>query len=118
MHDPIMQLRDKTELDEVLRSPSAVLYKHSPRCGICTAALLEVRHFADTHPEIPVYQVDVLAQRSLSNAIADRLAIRHKSPQAIVLREGAVAWHGAHFRVSAQALEKATSQRDTDPSTV
>ncbi len=114
MHDSIMQLRDKTELDEVLRSPIAVLYKHSPRCGICVAALLEVRHFADTHPAIPVYQVDVLAQRPLSEAIADRLTIRHKSPQAIVLNEGAVVWHGAHFRVSAEALEKATSQRDTD----
>jgi bacillithiol system protein YtxJ len=113
-----MQLRDETELDEVLRSPTAVLYKHSPRCGICTAALLEVRHFADTHPEVPVYQVDVLAQRPLSKAIAERLAIRHKSPQAIVLNEGAVVWHGAHFRVSAQALEKATSQQDTDASTV
>jgi thioredoxin 1 len=109
-----MQLRDKTELDEVLRSPTAVLYKHSPRCGICTAALLEVRHFADTHPDVPVYQVDVLAQRPLSKAIAERLAIRHKSPQAIVLKEGAVVWHGAHFRVSAEALEKATSKRDTD----
>lgn len=113
MHDPIMQLRDKTELDEVLKSPTAILYKHSPRCGICTAARLEVSVFADSHPEIPVYQVDVLSQRPLSNAIAERLAIRHKSPQAIVLRDGEVAWHGAHFRVSAQALEKATSGQDT-----
>jgi len=56
------------------------------------------------HPAIPVYLVDVIAQRPLSREIAARLGIRHESPQVIVLRNGAVAWHGSHSDVSAEAL--------------
>jgi bacillithiol system protein YtxJ len=114
VRDPILQLRDTTELDQVFRSPCAVLYKHSKRCGICTAALLEVRHFADTHPATPVYMVDVLAQRRLSNAITDRLNVRHKSPQVIVVSGGAAVWHRAHFGVTADALKRAVSDAEAE----
>jgi bacillithiol system protein YtxJ len=105
--DAIRSLRDATELDEVLRAPLVVLYKHSSRCGISTMALLEVRHFAATHPDVPVYQIDVLAQRRLARAIADRLGVKHASPQAILVQHGEAKWHSTHFGISADALQEA-----------
>jgi bacillithiol system protein YtxJ len=105
--DAVRPLRDATELDEVLRAPLVVLYKHSSRCGISTMALLEVRHFAATHPDVPVYQIDVVAQRPLSKAIADRLGVKHASPQAILVVNGEAAWSATHFGVSADALQEA-----------
>jgi len=105
--DAVRPLRDATELDEVLRAPLVVLYKHSSRCGISTMALLEVRHFAATHPDVPVYQIDVVAQRPLSKAIADRLSVKHASPQAILVQSGEATWHASHFGISADALQEA-----------
>jgi bacillithiol system protein YtxJ len=58
------------------------------------------------HPTVPVYLVDVIAQRLLSRDIAARLGIRHESPQAIVLRNGAAAWHASHYAVTAEALAR------------
>lgn len=113
MHDPLLQLRDETEFDEVLKAQQAVIFKHSTRCGISTTALLEVRHFADTNPGLRVYIVDVIAQRPLSRAIADRLGIRHASPQAIVLEGGKPVWHATHFRISSDALRQAVTERQT-----
>ena len=107
MFDAVRPLRDATELDGVLRGALAVLYKHSPRCGISTMALLEVRHFAATNAAVPVYMIDVLSQRPLSRAIADRLGVAHASPQAIVVVSGAAVWHASHFGISADALQQA-----------
>jgi bacillithiol system protein YtxJ len=107
VRDTILQLRDESELDEILKAPKVVIYKHSNRCGISRNSLLEVRHFADTHPAVPVYIVDVVAQKPLARAIADRLGIRHASPQTIVLREGRPVWDASHFRISAPDIEEA-----------
>jgi len=82
----------------------AVLYKHSPTCGLSSMALDEIAAFSVQHPDVPIYLVDVLAQRPLSNEIEATLGIRHESPQAFVFQDGAVAWHGSHRRVQRGTL--------------
>jgi bacillithiol system protein YtxJ len=94
-------------------SPVAVLYKHSPTCGLSSMALDEVEAFSAQHPDVPVYLVDVLAQRPLSNAIEATLGIRHESPQAFVFRQGTVVWHGSHRRVQRAALIEQVAQAES-----
>jgi bacillithiol system protein YtxJ len=89
--------------------PVAVLYKHSPTCGLCDIAWDEIQAFAEANPEVPVYVVDVFIQRPVSNAIEQALGIRHESPQAIVFRDGAPIWHGSHRRVTHRALAEAVA---------
>lgn len=105
-----MTLPSLTTVDEVealLRAPVAVIYKHSTRCAFSSWAHDEVRRFASQRPDIPVRLVDVVFDRALSLAIAERLDVTHESPQAIVLRDGAVTWHGSHGDVRVAALHKA-----------
>jgi bacillithiol system protein YtxJ len=63
-----------------------------------------VQRFQQEHPEVPVYLVDVIRQRPLSREIAAHLGIQHESPQAILIRGGAVGWHASHYEVTAEAL--------------
>lgn len=97
-------IREPAELDTVLDEPVAVLYKHSPLCGSSAAAARQVRTFMDAHPQVPVYLVDVIRDRALAREVARRLSIRHASPQAVVLRDGAVVWSGSHGAVTAETL--------------
>ena len=94
-------------------SPVAVLYKHSPTCGLSSMALDEVEAFSAQHPDVPIYLVDVLSQRPLSNAIESTLGIRHESPQAFVFRQGAVVWHGSHRRVQRATLAEQVTQAES-----
>jgi bacillithiol system protein YtxJ len=100
----IRDLDDAALADEAVAAEVAVIYKHSPRCGSSLVAEAEVKRFADRHPEVPVYRVDVLGHRALSRSLAQRLHVRHESPQVILLRNGAVAWVGSHGHVDADAL--------------
>ena len=63
-----------------------LIYKHSNRCGVCWAAKRRLEA-VDTD-QLPIYMVDVVADRALSNMIADRFGVIHESPQAILLRDG------------------------------
>lgn len=99
---------DAADVDTVLAEPVAVLYKHSPLCGLSDIAAREVRSFMVANPDIPVYIVDVIRHRPASQEVERRLAVRHESPQALVLREGAVAWHGSHRDVTRSALDAET----------
>ncbi len=90
-------------------APVAVLYKHSPTCGLSAMALDEVMAFHDTHPDVPIFQVDVLSNRSLSNEIESTLGIRHESPQAIVFRDGVAVWNGSHRGVNRARLAEAVA---------
>jgi thioredoxin 1 len=106
MVDALSVLETEDELARVLTAASAVLYKHSPICALSAVALRQVRRFAQAHPDIPVYVVDVVGQHALSDHIESAFHIPHQSPQAIVLRRGEVVWNTSHLGVTARRLAR------------
>jgi len=101
---------------DVLKAASiVVIYKHSPWCSVSFFSRLSLRAFARAHPAIPVFQIDVIGQRPLSDRIARDLGIVHASPQAILVAEGRVVWTGSHVAVSAASLDSALSQTASIP---
>lgn len=102
----IRPLADASDVAAALAEPAAVIYKHSPRCGVCVASQREVRFFAEGQGAIPVFQVDVVAHRDLARLIADRLGIRHESPQVIVVVDGRAVWDASHWDIRATDIEE------------
>ena len=100
-------LTTATELDEALRLPLVVLFKHSTACAISSIAMREMWRLATERTDLDVRLIDVRADRPLSNAVAELLGIRHESPQVIVLRHGEPVWHGSHYRVTVEQVERA-----------
>jgi bacillithiol system protein YtxJ len=93
-------------------SPLLVLYKHSPACLTSAVALTELRALHKTLPEVPVYQVDVIHERGLSQRIAADLQISHESPQVILICDGRPIWHTSHFGIKAAALVTQIARAD------
>lgn len=104
------ELRSLADLDAAL-APAAgnvVLYKHSTQCGICDGALEEIEAFLKEHPKSGTfYYLDLLTHRDVSNAIAQRLGVKHESPQAIFLVDGKVASVLNHRAIRVPALRQA-----------
>ena len=93
------------DLDLLLAAPLAVLYKHSPICPTSDTAYEEMLAFRGRRA-VPVYMVDVIHHRPLSRALAERIGVRHASPQAIILRDGVAAWHRSHYEIRAEAMAR------------
>lgn len=91
-------------LEEALQSPLLLIYKHSHSCPISISAWREIADLERVAPALPVFLLDVQEQRALARSLARSLDVRHESPQAILIRDGAVIWHGSHFAVTAATV--------------
>lgn len=97
------------DLDAALAEAKGVvvLYKHSTQCGVSDGALAEIEEFTAAHPAATFYYLDLLAHRDVSNAIAQRLGVKHESPQAIVLKDGKVSAVLNHRAIRIEGLKRA-----------
>lgn len=87
------------------------VFKHSLICPISTAAWSRFTNFAHAHAEGAHYLfVEIQNTRPLSNAVAQRTGVRHESPQALLLREGAVVWHASHGGITEATLAEALAR--------
>lgn len=84
-------------LDRSMIEP-VFLFKHSIRCGVSSMVL---RRFEKQMHERNknYYFLNILANRNLSDWIADELNIRHESPQLIVLKDGKVIAYDSHYNL-------------------
>lgn len=106
-------LETQADLDALFQRSAlepVVVFKHSPTCGTSAQAYDELSDYLAGDDAIDVYLIDVLRSRSLSQALAARVQLRHESPQLLVLRAGAVTWHGSHWRVTADAVRAAVGR--------
>ena len=77
------------------------LFKHSTRCPVSARAAQTVR----SHPfDLPVYWVNVIEQRELSNWVADTYGVEHESPQLLEIRGGSVRKVLTHYDIRAERL--------------
>lgn len=106
----IQQPSDVEQLMEFSRQKPVLLFKHSHTCGISLAALEELQAYMES-PDCPadleVFLVRVVEERPLSLALAERLGVRHQSPQAILIHNGEALWHTSHYSITRQSLHKA-----------
>ena len=102
-------------LETLPQSGLVLLYKHSPICGTSRRAEKEVAEFAAVHSEVPVYRLDVVAERSLARTLAEALGVTHESPQAILLKDRSVVWHGSHGEITADKLGRVSREASPAP---
>lgn len=99
---------------EISAAPGrTIVYKHSATCTLCWWSIRQVRRFADAEG-VTVHQVDVRAQRPLSQAIEAHFGVRHESPQVLIIEDGRVTWHGSHRALNRERLSAALAGTDAE----
>ena len=101
-------VRDEAGFEEAMQSGRFLLFKHSTRCGTSIRAYREVEAFEATGGSVPVYLVDVLTERDLARHLAERLGIRHASPQVILVSDGRPIWSASHGQIRVDVLHQET----------
>jgi bacillithiol system protein YtxJ len=104
------RLRTAAELDAAFAAERYLLFKHSTRCPISAEAFDEYQRWSAAHSDAATGWIDVIQDRSLSSAVAERTGIRHESPQAILLARGQPRWNTSHGGITAESLDRAVTQ--------
>ena len=104
-------LNDVQSLDAAIAESAdrpVLLFKHSRYCGVSCEALDELQtHIDASSGGVSYRMITVQTHRPVSDAVAQRLGLRHETPQAILLRDGKVIWNASHFRITATQLDQA-----------
>jgi bacillithiol system protein YtxJ len=107
----VARITTAAELEAALAAERFLLFKHSTRCPVSADAFAEYRAFTAAHPEVASGWIDVIEERPLSRAVAERTGIRHESPQAILLEHGTPGWNASHAAIRQASLESALALR-------
>ncbi|HTN45624.1 MAG TPA: bacillithiol system redox-active protein YtxJ [Flavipsychrobacter sp.] len=91
-------LEAEAQLDAIMeesRKHPVVIFKHSTRCSISSMAKGRLdKHAA---PEgTSFYYLDLIANRNLSNRIAEIFNVHHESPQVLLIRNGECVYEESH----------------------
>jgi bacillithiol system protein YtxJ len=100
---PWIQLESMDQLDAIAensKNKTQVVYKHSSTCGISRMVLNMFSEGYDTDLDIDLYFLTIQNHRDVSNAIEDKFAVRHESPQLLVIKNNEVVFHTSHGAIA------------------
>lgn len=83
----------------------SVIFKHSTRCSVSMMAKKRFEFDWDAIPEgTPVYYLDLISYREVSNKIAEQFQVHHESPQMLLIKNGECIYETSHGEISAEDL--------------
>ena len=96
------QLQSTDQLKEIKNLPGySIIFKHSTRCSISMMAKRRFELDWDSLPqELPLYFLDLIQYREISNQIAQLFHVHHESPQLLLIKDGECILDQSHGGIS------------------
>lgn len=105
---PAIAIETDVDWNEALaysESGLAIIYKHSPVCGLSEMALEHMLSFEKVLPKhVKLFFIDVISARATSRKIEAVTGIIHESPQVLFLRNRHCVWNASHRAINKLAL--------------
>lgn len=99
------------QLDAIKNSAGySVIFKHSTRCSISLMAKRKFEFEWESIPaETPLYFLDLISFRDISNSIAEIFQVHHESPQLLLIKGGDCVYETSHSEISAEDVAEQIS---------
>jgi len=79
----------------------SLIFKHSTRCSISMMAKRRFEMDMDKLPaDMPLYFLDLIKYRDISNQIAEDFQVYHESPQMLLIKDGECILDQSHGSIS------------------
>jgi len=89
----------------------SIIFKHSTRCSISMMAKRKFElDWSDLPEDMPVYFLDLIQYRELSNLVASTFHVHHESPQLLLIKDGECILDQSHSSIS---VEEAVSSLES-----
>ncbi|RCH55503.1 bacillithiol system redox-active protein YtxJ [Mucilaginibacter hurinus] len=97
-------LESVAQLEEIKQLPGySIIFKHSTRCSISMMAKRRFELDWENLPEeMPLYFLDLLRFRDISNKIAEDFHVYHESPQLLLIKNGECILDQSHGAISVE----------------
>lgn len=95
-------LDSANQVDTIKQQPGySLIFKHSTRCSISMMAKRRFELDWDKLPsDMPLYFLDLIKHRELSNQVAQSFHVHHESPQMLLIKDGECILDQSHGGIS------------------
>lgn len=100
-------------LVEKSRVEPVVIFKHSTRCAISAMAWSRLDREWSNDFTTPLYFLDLLRHRDISNQIAEMFGVEHQSPQILLISNGKCVYTESHSNINFRVISKEIQKIDT-----
>lgn len=95
------------EIDEISQNGPVVIFKHSTRCPISAMAWRRLQSGWDQDlSELPLYYLDLIRYREVSNAVASHYGLEHESPQILYIEQGNLKYQTSHNGINVKDIKE------------
>ncbi len=107
-----LPLESLDTLDKIIEDSSnpdniaIAIFKHSTRCPVSFAAESRLSNTWSFGDELPIYHLDLIEYRVISDEIASQFGVTHQSPQLLVIKNGECIYNASHISISTKEIEK------------
>lgn len=99
---PLTDVEQLQSITQASESGPLAIFKHSTRCSISSMALNRIqKDWKINCPTIPIYYLDLIRFRNISNRIAEIFHVQHESPQLLIIRNSICVYHASHNAIDA-----------------
>lgn len=99
-------LNDANQIDQIIHESEhhpVVIFKHSTTCPVSGGA--KKRLESTPAPEnVDFYYLDLWTYRTVSDEVANKMNVVHKSPQVLLIKNGKCVYNESHQRVNMDAI--------------
>lgn len=106
----LSDLETVEDFDKALQdseSKPVFILKHSTACGTSANMWNLFQDLSGEMPDVEFRRVLVREHKPVSNEVAQRLGIKHESPQMILIYRGKAVWEASHWSISRGAMMNA-----------
>ena len=107
-----LPLESLDTLDQIIKDSSnpdntaIAIFKHSTRCPVSFSAKSRLSNTWNFGEELPIYHLDLIEYREISDKIATQFNITHQSPQILVIKNGECIYNASHISISTKEIDK------------
>jgi len=97
-----IQLETADQIDAIKQQQGySLIFKHSTRCSISMMAKRRFELDWENLPDdMPLYFLDLIKHRDLSNKVAQDFSVYHESPQLLLIKDGECVLDQSHGAIS------------------
>jgi bacillithiol system protein YtxJ len=113
-----MQFKPLESVDQFKKVSEAegahIIFKHNTTCPISKSVIKKLEQERDLLPtETPVYILDLLANRDVSDSVATTFGVEHASPQLLLIKDGKCIYNESLYNISAAETAHALDQSNS-----
>lgn len=96
----------ESAVKESFNNKGIAIFKHSTRCATSSVAKSRLSSKWNFKSDLPIYHLDLIRYRELSNLISNRFNVRHESPQLLLIKDGKCIYHASHLGISVKEINE------------